>query len=50
MGICIVKYFANTGPTLYYSIGNGIYFRFVFALKSVYFSDLLGFKYINLCL
>ena len=40
----------NIGPTLHCSIGNDIFFRFVSALKLVYFSDFLGFKYAYLSL
>ena len=48
MGICITV--LNIGPSLHCSIGNKIVFWFVSALKLVYFSDLLGFKYACFCL
>ena len=40
----------NIGPTLHCSTGNVNFSLFVSALKLVYFSDLLGFKYAYLCL
>ena len=45
MGICIPKYTAEHWTYSALQYWELYFFRFVSALKLVYFSDLLGFKY-----